>query len=135
MIGRVIRVAVIAVALLMAALLVPDIEIEWADDGVGIGLTLLVLALAFGLVNAFIRPIARLVSVPLNIATLGLFSVVLNAALLLGVAFLVDLVWGPLIVIGGYPPDLGIEAVASAALGSVIISAVSTGLLVLIPES
>jgi putative membrane protein len=135
MIGRVIRVAVIAVALLMAALLVPDIEIEWADDGVGIGLTLLVLALAFGLVNAFIRPIARLVSLPLNIATLGLFSVVLNAALLLGVAFLVDLVWGPLIVIGGYPPDLGIEAVASAALGSVIISAVSTGLLVLIPES
>jgi putative membrane protein len=135
MIARVIRVAVIAVALLVAALLVPDIEIEWADDGVGIGLTLLVLALAFGLVNAFIRPIARLVSLPLNIATLGLFSVVLNAALLLGVAFLVNLAWGPLIVIGGYPPELGIEAVVSAAFGSVIISAVSTGLLVLIPES
>jgi putative membrane protein len=134
MIGRVVRVAVIAVALLMAALLVPDIEIDWADDGGGIGLTLLVLALAFGLVNAFIRPIARLVSLPLNIATLGLFSVVLNAALLLGVAFLVDLVWGPLIVIGGFPPDLGIGAVTTAAMGSLIISAVSTGLLVLIPE-
>jgi putative membrane protein len=135
MIGRAIRIAVIAVALLMAALLVPDIEIEWAEDAVGIGLTLLVLALAFGLVNAFIRPIARLVSLPLNIATLGLFSVVLNAALLLGVAFLVDLVWGPLIVIGGYPPALGAEAIVSAALGSAIISAVSTGLLVLIPDS
>ena len=129
MTARIIRIAVIAVALLLATLLVPDIEIEWADDSVGSGLTLLALALAFGLVNAFIRPIARLVSLPLNLATLGLFSVLLNAVLLLGMAFLVDLLWGPLIVIGGYPPDLSIEAVTAAALGSVIISVVSTGLL------
>jgi putative membrane protein len=134
MTARIIRTAVIAVALLLAALLVPDIEIEWADDAPGIGLTLLVLAIAFGLVNALIRPIARLVSIPLNIATLGMFSVVLNAALLLGVAFLVDLAWGPLIVIGGFPPDLGITAVITAAVGSFIISAVSTGLQLLIPE-
>lgn len=135
MTARITRTAVIAVALLLAALLVPDIEIAWADDGVGVGLTLLALALAFGLINAFIRPVARLVSLPLNVATLGLFSVVLNAALLLGVAFVVDLAWGPLIVIGGYPPDLGIEAVITAAVGSVIISAVSSGLQLLIPES
>ncbi len=129
-----IRVAVIAVALLLTALLVPDITIDWADDAGSIGVTLLALALVFGLVNAFIRPIARLVSIPLNIATLGLFSVVLNAAMLLAVAFLVDLVWGPLIVIGGYPPDLGLQALITASVGSFIISAVSTALLVLIPE-
>ena len=129
-----IRVAVIAVALLLTALLVPDITIDWADDAASIGVSLLALALVFGLVNAFIRPIARLVSIPLNIATLGLFSVVLNAAMLLAVAFLVDLVWGPLIVIGGYPPDLGLQALITAAVGSFIISAVSTALLVLIPE-
>ena len=134
MTSRIIRTAVIAVALLLAALLVPDIEIEWPADAPGIGLTLLALAIAFGLVNALIRPIARFVSLPLNIATLGMFSVVLNGALLLGVAFLVDLAWGPLIVIGGYPPDLGIDAVITAAVGSFIISAVSTGLQVLIPE-
>jgi len=134
MTARIIRTAVIAVALLLAALLVPDIEIEWADDAPGIGLTLLVLAIAFGLINALIRPIARFVSIPLNIATLGMFSIVLNAALLLGVAFLVDLAWGPLIVIGGYPPDLGVSAVITAAAGSFIISAVSTGLQLLIPE-
>jgi putative membrane protein len=132
---RVVRVAIIAVALLLAGLLVPGIEIVWADDAVGIGITLLALALVFGLVNAFIRPIARLVSLPLNIATLGLFSVVLNAALLLAVAFLIDLVWQPLIVIGGYPPDLGIAAIMAAAAGSFIISAVSTVLTVLIPEA
>ena len=63
-----------------------------------------------------------------------MFSVVLNAVLLLGVAFLVDLAWGPLIVIGGYPPDMGVSAVITAAAGSFIISAVSTGLQLLIPE-
>lgn len=132
---RIVRVAIVAVALLLATLLVPDIEIAWADDTLGILITLLALALVFGLLNAFIRPIARLVSIPLNIATLGMFSVVLNAVLLLAVAFLVDLVWRPLIIIGGYPPDLGIESVISAAVGSFIISGVSTVLTILIPEA
>ena len=132
---RLVRVAVLAVALLLAALLVPGIEIAWSADTQGIVVTLLALAVVFGLVNAFIRPLAKLVSIPLNIATLGMFSVLLNAALLLAVALLVDLVWEPLIVIGGYPPELGIEAVAAAAMGSFIISTVSTGLTLLIPEA
>jgi putative membrane protein len=135
MTSRLIRVAIITVALLLAALLVPDIEVDWSDDSEGTLLTLLALALMFGFVNGFIRPIAKLVSIPLNLLTLGMFSVVLNAALLLLVAYLVDLVLGPLIVIGGYPPELGIEAIAAAAMGSFIISAVSTALTVLIPES
>jgi putative membrane protein len=135
MIARLIRVAIIAVTLLLTALLVPDITIDWAEDAEGIGLTLLALALVFGLINAFIRPIAKLVSLPLNIATLGLFSVVLNAGLLLLVALLVDIVFGPLIVIGGYPPELGIEAIGAAALGAFIISAISAGLTILIPDA
>lgn len=129
----IVRVAVNAVALLLAALLVPDIEIEWAEDATGISLTLLALAVVFGVVNASLRPIARLVAIPLNIVTLGLFSVVLNALLLLTVAFLVDLVMDPLIVIGGFPPELSIDAIVAAATGSFIISAVSTALYVLDP--
>ncbi len=135
MTSRLIRVAVVAAALLITSLLLPDVVVDWADDAEGIGLTLLVLALAFGLVNAFIRPIARFVSIPLNIATLGLFSLVLNAALLLLVAFLVDLVFGPLIVIGGFPPELGLEAIGTAAVGSFIISAISAGLMILTPDA
>ncbi len=132
---RLIRFAIIAVALLLTALLVPDIVVEWADDAEGIALTLGALALVFALVNTFIRPIARLVSVPLNLLSLGLFSVVINAALLLLMAFLVDLVFGPLMVIGGYPPDLGFEVIGAAAVGSFIISAISAGLTILIPDA
>jgi hypothetical protein len=44
---RLVRVAIIAAALLITALLVPDIEVAWAEDGAGIGLTLLALAVVF----------------------------------------------------------------------------------------
>lgn len=135
MTARIIRVAIIAAALLVAALLVPDLVIEWSDDAEGIAITLLIVALAFGFVNGFIRPIARLVSIPLNIATLGLFSVVLNAALLLLVAFVVDLAFGPLMVIGGFPPELGLQAIVTASVASFIISAFSTALTILIPDA
>ena len=135
MTARLIRVVIIAAALLITTLLVPDIVVEWSEDAEGIAITLLILALVFGLVNGFIRPIARLVSVPLNVATLGLFSVVLNAALLLLVAFSVDLVFGPLMVIGGFPPDLSLEAIGTAAVGSFIISATGAALTILIPDA
>lgn len=132
---RLIRVCIIAVALLITALLVPDIVIAWSEDTEGITVTLFVLAIAFGLVNGFIRPIARLVSIPLDMATLGLFSVVLNALLLMLVAFGVDILVGPLIVIGGFPPELSLGAIGAAAVGSVVISAISAALTILIPDT
>lgn len=129
------RVAIIAVALLITALVVPGIEVAWGTDGASIGLTLLAVALVFGLVNAFVRPVAGVASIPLNLATLGLFSVVLNATLLLLVAFLVDLAFGPLLVVGGFPPGLDLEAVGVAAVGAFIISAISAALTILIPDA
>lgn len=129
----IVRIAVNAVALLLAALLVPGIEIAWSDDAAGIAVTLLVLAVIFGLVNASIRPLAGMVSLPLNIATLGLFSVALNAILFLVLAFIVDLVWEPAIVIGGFPPELGLPAIVAAVSGAFVISAVSTVIHLLVP--
>ena len=45
-------------------------------------LTILVVAVIFGLVNAFVKPIAKLFSLPLIILTLGLFTLVVNALML-----------------------------------------------------
>jgi putative membrane protein len=130
----IVRIAVNAVALLAAGLLVPDIQIAWSDEATGIGLTLLLLALVFGLVNASIGRIARVLSLPLNILTLGLFSVLLNAGLLLAVAAIVATAWEPLIVLGGFPPELGLPAVTAAVSGALVIGIVSTLLTVLIPQ-
>jgi putative membrane protein len=123
-----IRIVINAVALLLAALLVPGIEVSWSEEASGVVISLLVLAIVFGLVNAAVRPIVRFISLPLNILTLGTFSLVLNALLLLAVAALVDLANDPLIVIGEFPPDLGLPALAAAVMGAFVISLVSTGL-------
>lgn len=87
------RLAVNAVALWAASAIVSGISYE------GDWVSLLLVALVFGLLNAIIRPILALLSCPLQILTLGLFTLVLNAGMLLltssvsqglGLAFYVD---------------------------------------------
>ena len=85
-----------AVALYVAARIVPGIDL-----GNHVGLVLGV-ALVFGLVNALIRPLLNLLTCPLIILTLGLFTLVINAVMLLltsalsravGLAFVVEGFW------------------------------------------
>ncbi len=58
-------------------------------------LTLFLIAVAIAVVNAFIKPIARLLALPIRIVTLGLFSIVINIALMAGVLWLASwLDWG-----------------------------------------
>jgi len=52
-------------------------------------ITALAVALVLGLVNAFIKPILLLLTLPINILTLGLFTLVINAALVLLVSSVV----------------------------------------------
>jgi putative membrane protein len=118
-------IVITAVGLLLAGLVVPDVTIEWGDDPVAIVGSLLVLAVVLAAVNASIGRLVGLVALPLNLMTLGLFSVVIDAALLLLVAYLVDAVWQPLIVIGGFPPELSLGALATAALAALVITLVS----------
>lgn len=130
-----VRIAVNALALLAAGLLLPGISIAWGDDRDGALLTLAVLAAVFGIINAFVKPFARLLAVPLNVLTLGLFSMLLNGALLLLLAGAIDVVWDPILTVGGFPPDLSLEAFAAAAAGAAIISLVSGVMSVLIPDA
>jgi putative membrane protein len=129
-----VRIAITAVALLAAGLLVPGLRIRWGDEPEVAVLTLLVLAVVLGLINAFVRPILRLLSLPLNLITFGTFSFVLNAALLLLLAGVVDAVWQPVLVVGGFPPVLTIDAFVAAVAGSLVISVVTTALAALMPR-
>ena len=67
---------VVAAALAITAALVPSVEV---DGGV---LSLLGLSLLFGLVNALIGTLLRLISLPLTLITFGLFGLVINGVLL-----------------------------------------------------
>ncbi len=81
--GFVLRWIIASLGLAVASLLLPGMEIR------SIG-TLLGAALLLGLVNAFIRPIVILLTFPITIVTLGLFILLINAAMLGLVASLLD---------------------------------------------
>jgi putative membrane protein len=100
-----IRLLANAVGLYVAARIVPGISVgeNW--------LVVLGVALVFGLVNALIGPLLKLLTCPLIILTLGLFTLVVNAVLLLltsglsravGLSFTVDgfwpAFWGALVI-------------------------------------
>lgn len=92
------------VGLAAAAALIPGVVIDSWEAG-------LLAALVLGLVNAFLRPLAFLLTWPIRILTLGLFTLVLNAGLLLLVAWVV-----PGFTVTGFWPAL---------LAGLILSAVS----------
>jgi putative membrane protein len=71
-----IRLLVNAAALWVATLLVPGVTYT------GGWLPFLGVALVFGVINAFFRPIAKLLTFPLIIVTLGLFALVVNGLML-----------------------------------------------------
>jgi putative membrane protein len=61
----------------------------------------LAIAVVIGLVNAFIGPIVKLISLPITCLTLGLFTLVINAFLLLFSAWIVNLIWPNTVQFGG----------------------------------
>jgi putative membrane protein len=76
------RAAVTGLALWVVTLIVPGISFVGGDTTAGkIGIVFVV-GVIFGLVNALIKPIVTLLSIPLYILTLGLFHVVVNALML-----------------------------------------------------
>jgi putative membrane protein len=74
---RVIGILVTAAAMWVAVQIVPGLDFS------GELWKLLLVAFIFGLINAFIRPILLIFTLPITIMTLGLFLLVLNALLLL----------------------------------------------------
>ena len=113
--GLLLRAVVTAVAIAITAFFVPGIHWGGVDYGMGEAgryLSLLLTALALGVVNAFVRPILVIVSLPLTCATLGLFIFVINALMLILVSAI---------------PQLGfaVDGFLSALIGSILISLVS----------
>lgn len=69
-------------AILAAAYLLPGIRVEGL-------LTALVVALVLGIINATLRPIILALTLPLNVLTLGLFTLVINALLIMLTTYIV----------------------------------------------
>lgn len=119
MLRLLLRLAVNAIALWVAVELVPGLT--YTSESY---VSLLVIALIFGLVNALVRPILVLLTCPLIVLTLGLFILIVNGVLLS------ITVW----LSGVFDLGLSSDSFVSTLLGALIISVVSGVINLLIKE-
>jgi putative membrane protein len=125
-----VKVLINAIGVYVAVLVVPQISFPAADHLVkleGDWWKVLVVALILALINAYLKPILKILSFPITLVSMGVFAFVLNALLLLLVAFLSDQL-GLGFKIGSFPPSLNADAFIGALLGSIVISIVSVAL-------
>ncbi len=119
MLDFVIRVVVNAVALIAAIAIVPGAAFtgDWWK--------FVLVAAVFGIVNAYLRPIVKLLTLPLTLITFGLVGLIINTALVLLVAAISDnLKLG--FTLAHWPPGkIDVDVIIAAFLTSIVISIVS----------
>lgn len=110
-------------ALAVAVWLLDKITLTGGSTGKKVW-TLILVALVFGLVNFLVKPVVKVLTFPLFILTLGLFTLIVNALMLLLTSWLADKL------------DLSfhVEGFWTAVLGGLIISIVSWALHVVLPD-
>jgi putative membrane protein len=122
--GIIVKIVVNALAIWVATLIVPHVQVT-GSSGTNKVLSLAVIGALFGVVNAFIKPVVTVFSLPFLILTLGLFSFVVNAFMLK----IVDWISGAL----GIPFETG-PFFWSTILAAIVVTIVSMVLNVVIPD-
>lgn len=122
-VGILIRVVLNAVAVWIATLLVGGVDVETDSTGSKV-LTFIVVGAIFGLVNATIKPVAKLLSLPLLILSLGLFALILNALLF----------WLTAAVSGAVGAPFEVDGFWAAFWGALVVSLVSWALSIVVKD-
>lgn len=117
--GFIIGTAATAITFAIVAYLLPQIDYGGNVPG------LIVVAIIAGVVNGFIKPVIKILSLPLTMVSFGLFGLVINAALLLLIAWVADLV-GIAFTVGDFPPKLTADTFVAAVIGGIAMSIVGT---------
>jgi putative membrane protein len=123
MVALIIRLLANAVALAAAVWLIGGITLT-GQTTASKTITLLVVAAIFGIVNAVIKPVLKLVTLPFLILTLGLLIFVINALML----------WLTSGIAGLFGVPFSVDGFWAALLGSLVISIVSWLLNILLPD-
>jgi putative membrane protein len=119
----VIKILINAVGLYVASLVVRN-GVAFHGTGVQLAETVLIVALIFGLVNTFIRPVVKLFSFGINLVTLGLFTFVINALML----------WLTSKISEHFAVAFHVQNFGYALLGSVIVTVVAMILHAVLPD-
>lgn len=124
MIDFIVRIVINAAALIVAAIIVPGIHLT-VGSKVEDWLKIAAVALIFGLINTYLRPIVRALTLPISLITMGLVGLIINAVMLLILSFASGGLKLPFKV-ANFPPQLDANAFVAAFLGGIIISIVAT---------
>jgi putative membrane protein len=118
------RIIINAIALGVAAWIVDGVDLT-SESTANQVFTLLVVAIIFGLINTFIKPIVQLISLPFIVLTLGLLIFVINALLL----------WLTGAISSWLGLSFSVEGFWPALLASLIISLVSFAMNMVLPDN
>ncbi|MGY0006564.1 phage holin family protein [Micromonospora sp. I033] len=122
--GFLIRLAITAIALWITTLIVPGVEVT-GRNGFNTVFTLVVVALIFGVVNALLKPVIKVIGCVFYLLTLGLFALVVNALLFL----LTD--W----IARGLDLPFHVNGFWAAFWGAIVMAVVSWLINVVVPDS
>jgi len=122
--GIIIRLLITAFSLWLATVLIDGIELTTDSTGQKVW-TLIVVAAIFGIINAVLRPIIKVVGCGLYVLTLGLIALIVNGALFLLTSWVAGQFDLPFHVDNFWP---------SAVLGALLVSVVSWILNMLVPD-
>ncbi len=119
-----VRAAINALGLWLCVLFVPGIGLHGLGNNREVALYLLAAGAVLGVVNSLVRPILVILSIPLYILTLGLFFLIVNAAMLKLTAALT----------AGFDISVTVATWGTAILGGILLSVFNTFTDALLPE-
>lgn len=124
MIDFAIRLIINAIALWVAIEIVPGLTFTFGPDW----WKLLLVALIFGLINSYLKPILKLLSLPISLLTMGLVGFVINTALFLLLALASTQLKVDFLIHGWPKEPFTVDVIVAAFLGSIVVSIVSAAL-------
>lgn len=127
--GFLISTIVTAVALAIMIYILPTVSISGDNELVAI----LIVAVVFGVVNGLIKPIVKLLSLPITLMTLGLFTFVINGVMLLLTAA-ISSNFGATLKLDTFPPDFSLGALWTAIVAAVVLTIVRAIVDMLTPD-
>jgi putative membrane protein len=114
--GIVLGIAATAIAFAVLTMLLP--QVHWDQDWGH----LVIIAALFGVANGLVKPVVKLLSFPINLLTMGLFGIVVNVALFMGVAYVSDKFLKFGFTIAGWPGHgLTFDVIGTALVASIVL--------------
>ena len=119
--GLVLGFAATAIAFAILTLLLP--QVKWDNNYVHLA----IIAALFGVANGLVKPVVKLLSFPINLLTMGLFGIVINVVLFMGVAWVSDAYLHYGFTIAGWPKGgLTSDTIVTALIASVVLGILTT---------